>query len=182
MIMMFLTAALLIALVGLVIEIGVTSWSIRRANRYRRSASAAERTSERAISKRQDVEKRMESLDDYASNISWLLGFLYSRYNKFVDMETEVQEGLKDVSGDKPVGELDTKYKDLEKALKIIRTTVKAFDSIESLMNSVTSQVDQIMGDFQDDDESPEPSASGKPAECEDAETKAKEEDILPPF
>jgi nitrous oxide reductase len=139
--MIFLTAALLIATIGLGIEISIASWSIHRANRYRRSASAAERTLEKELCKRDAVEKRMESLDDYASKISWLLKFLYDRYNKFADLENEVQEGLKDVSGDNPVGELDAKYKDLKKALKTIRVTVKASERMENLAVSVNEQL-----------------------------------------
>ncbi|MDR2245145.1 MAG: hypothetical protein LBE17_00505, partial [Treponema sp.] len=72
------------------------------ANRYQRKESAAERTAEQAVNERKDMAKRLESLDDYASKISCLLNFLYNRYNKFADLETEVQEGFKGVTGDTP--------------------------------------------------------------------------------
>jgi DNA anti-recombination protein RmuC len=171
MLTVFLTVALLVALVGLGIEIGVASWNIRRANRYRLRESAAERTAERAVGERQDVVWRLEALDDYASKISWLLNFLYNRYNKFADLETEVQEGLKGVTGDTSIGEADDKYRDLKKALKFIRVTVKASERMENLMDSVTGQLSQVMEDFRDEEdeekkpESPEPD---KPAKGED--------------
>jgi hypothetical protein len=87
MVTIILAIALLVTLVGLGVEIGIASWNIRRANRYQHRESAAEHTTERVISERQDMAKRMESLDDYASKISWLLNFLYNRYDKFADLE-----------------------------------------------------------------------------------------------
>jgi gas vesicle protein len=180
MIIIILAVALLIALAGLGFEIGVASWSIRRADRYRRSEAAAGRTAERAIRERRNTAGRMESLDDYASKLSWLLNFLYNRYGKFADLEAEVNEGLKDVSGDTSVGELDAKCGDLKKALKIIRVTAKTFERMENLADSVNTQLSQIMEDFQDgeDDgkekeESLKSPASGKRAEGEDAECPA---------
>jgi peptidoglycan hydrolase CwlO-like protein len=176
MVTIILAIALLIALLGLGIEIGVASWSIRRANKYHRRESAAEHTTERAIEERQDMAKRLESLDDYASKISWLLNFLYNRYDKFVDLETEVQEGLKGITGDTPIGEIDAKYKDLKKALKLIRVTVRTSERMGNLMNSITSQLNQIMEDFREDEEkkseSPE---SEKHAEAESGDEKAPE-------
>jgi hypothetical protein len=153
MVAIILAIALLVALTGLGVEIGIASWSIRRAKRYQRRESSAERTMEQAIGERQDMARRMESLDAYASKVSWLLNFLYNRYDKFVDLETEVREGLKDASGDTPIIELDAKYKDLRKALKIIRVTVRASERMEILMNSITSQLSQIREDFQDEEE-----------------------------
>jgi nitrous oxide reductase len=153
MVIIILAIVLLVALMGLGVEIGIVSWNIRRANRYQRRESAAERTTERAIGERQDMAKRMESLDAYASKISWLLNFLYNRYDKFSDLETEVREGLKDVSGDVPIIELNAKYKDLKKALKLIRVTVRASERMENLVNSITSQLSQIMEDFRDEED-----------------------------
>ena len=165
MITIILAIALLVALTGLGIEIGVASWNIRRAGRYQRRELAAEHTTERAIDERQDMAKRLESLDEYASKISWLLDFLYNRYDKFADLEAEVQNGLKGVTWDTPIGEADAKYKDLKKALKIIRVTVKVSERMENLMNSITAQLSQIAEDFRDEDEKPEPSDSDSPAE-----------------
>jgi hypothetical protein len=166
-----LAVALLIAVMGLGVEIGVASWNIRRAGRYQRRESAADRAAEQAASERQDMASLLESLDDYASKISWLLNFLYNRYNKFADLEAEVQEGLKGVTGDTPIGEANDKYKDLKKALKLIRVTVKASERMESLMDSVTGQLSQIMEDFRgetDAEKKPESSESDKPAKGED--------------
>jgi hypothetical protein len=162
MVTIILAVALLVALAGLVIEIGIASWNIRRAKRYQRREAAAERTAERAINERQDMANRLESLDGYASNISWLLNFLYNRYDKFADLEAEVREGLKGVTGDTPVKEADDKYKDLKKASKLIRITVRASERMENLMDSIVSQLSQIREDFQDEDEEPE---SEKPME-----------------
>jgi nitrous oxide reductase len=164
MVTFILAVAFLVILTGLVIEIGIASWNIRRANRYQRRESAAERTTERAISERQDMARRMESLDAYASKVSWLLNFLYNRYDKFTDLETEVQEGIKDASGDTPIGELDANYKDLKRALKIIRVTVKASERMETLMNSITSQLSQIMEDFRDKEDEEKTPESPAPA------------------
>jgi nitrous oxide reductase len=178
MVTLILAVAFLVILLGLVVEIGIASWNIRRANRYQRRESAAERTTERAIGERQDMAKRMESLEAYASKVSWLLNFLYNRYDKFADLETEVREGLKDVSGDTPIIELDAKYKDLKKALKLIRVTVRASERMENLVNSITSQLSQIMEDFQEEEdeerkpESPEPD---KPAEAKGEDEKSPE-------
>jgi nitrous oxide reductase len=157
MVTIILAIAFLVILLGLVIEIGIASWNIRRANRYQRRELAAEHTTERAIDERQDMARQMESLNAYASKVSWLLNFLYNRYDKFADLETEVREGLKDVSGDTPIGEADAKYKDLKKALKTIRVTVRASERMETLMNSITFQLSQIMEDFrEEEDEKPE--------------------------
>jgi hypothetical protein len=183
MVTIILAIALLVALTGLGIEIGVTSWSLCRANRYQWRKSTAERTKEQAISARQDMAKRMESLDDYASKISWLLNFLYNRYNKFADLETEVQEGLKGVTEDTPIGEADGKYKDLKRALEIIRVTMKASEHMESLMNPATTQISQVIEDFRDEeDEKPEALESSKPTKSKaegSSESKTPDVEVL---
>jgi hypothetical protein len=99
------------------------------------------------------VKERLESLDDYASKISWLLYFLYNRYDKFADLETEIQEGLSGVTGDTSIGEADAKYKDLKKALRLVRVTVKASERMEHLVSSINAQLSQIREDFQDEKE-----------------------------
>jgi hypothetical protein len=127
----------------------------------------------------------------YASKISWLLNFLYNRYDKFADLEREVQEGLKGVTGDTLIGEADAKYKELKRALKIIRVTVKAFERMESLANSVNTQISQIIEDFRDEEEEEQRPESPKPDEPvedkaeESPEPKAPEfspEDEIPSF
>jgi hypothetical protein len=175
MVTLILAIAVLAALTGLGLEIGIVSWSIRRANRYRRRADAAERTTTMIESKREDTIERMEILDEYASKVSWLLNFLYNRYGKFTDLEKEVEEGLKGVTGDTLIGEAEAKYKDLKKALKIIKITVRASERMENLMNSISSQLSQIMEDFEDEDDDPEPETD-KPSEA-----KADGEDTVTP-
>jgi hypothetical protein len=169
-----LSFALLFAIIGLCVEIGIASWNIRRAGEYRRKASAAERTSERAVNERRDLENRMKFMDDYATEISWLLNFLYNRYDKFADLETEVQEGLNGVTDDTSIGEADGKYKDLKKALKLIRVTVKASERMDNLMSSVIAQVDQIREDFQEKEDKPESDISGESNTGVSSDTEAK--------
>jgi hypothetical protein len=153
MVTIILAIALLVSLAGLGIEIGVASWNIRRASRYLRREAAAEHTAERAVEARQDMANRLEALGNYASKISWLLNFLYNRYDKFADLEKEVQEGLKGVTEDTSIGEADAKYKELKRALKIIRTTVKVVERMEDLANSINTQISQIIEDFLDEEE-----------------------------
>jgi hypothetical protein len=178
MVTIILGVALLIALTGLGIEIGVASWSIHRVNRYKGRELGADYTAARAVVRQQSLEKQLKSLDEYASKISWLLNFLYNRYGKFADIEMEVQDGLIGVTPDTPIGEADAKYKDLKKALKLIRVTVRASERMENLMNSITSQLSQIMEDFRDEEdeekkpESPDP---GKPAEAKGGDKKPSE-------
>jgi hypothetical protein len=85
------------------------------------------------------MEERLESLDEYASETSWLLKFLYNRYDKFSDLETEVLEGC---SRRSPVGEADERDKDLKRALKLIRVTMKASGRTENenLMDNIAFQ------------------------------------------
>jgi hypothetical protein len=168
-----LAFALLVALTGLGIEIGVASWNIRRASRYLRREAAAEHTAAQAVEARQDMAKQLEFLDGYASKVSWLLNFLYNRYDKFADLEKEVQEGLKSVTGDTLIGEADAKYKELKKALKIIRVTVKALERMEDLANSINTQINQIMEDFRDEEEK---------LELEKSAEDTKEESLKPEF
>jgi nitrous oxide reductase len=139
MVTIILAIALLVAIVGQAVEIGIASWNIRRASRYRRREASAEHTAEQAVIQRQEMAGRVESLDEYASKISWLLKFLYKRYDKFADLEKEVNEGLKDVDGDTPLKELDAKYSDVKKALKIVRVTVRATERMDDLMESIDS-------------------------------------------
>jgi hypothetical protein len=165
MVMVILATVVLVAIAGLVVEIGIASWNIRRANRYQRRESAAEHTAERAVAQQQDLTDRMKSLDEYASKISWLLNFLYKRYDKFSDLEKEIAEGLKDVAGDTPVEEINAKYQDLKKAMKIIRVTAGISERMGNLMESIASQMDKIVEDFQDEDEESEPEKTAEAKE-----------------
>jgi hypothetical protein len=164
-----LAIALLIALVGLGVEIGIASWSIHRANGCRRGESAAER----ALSERRELSERMEILDEYASKISWLLNFLYKRYDKFADLEKEIDEARKGATGGALIGEIDDRYKDLKTALKVIRTTANAFERMGWPVESFAPYAEQILEDFYEAEEEEE-----KPAEGEDeksSESKAPE-------
>jgi nitrous oxide reductase len=164
-VLIILAIALLAAVAGLAVEIGIASWNIRRADRYRRRAAAAEHTVEREVSQRQELAGRMESLDEYASKVSWLLNFLYKRYDKFADLEKEVNEGLKGITGDTPIGEARDRYNDLKKALKIVRAIVRVSERVGNLMESVASQAGQIMEDLQEEEEDGEESEFEEPAE-----------------
>jgi chemotaxis regulatin CheY-phosphate phosphatase CheZ len=181
MVTIILAIALLVALMALGVEIGIASWNIRRASRYLYREAAAEHTAERAVEARQDMAKRLEFLNGYASKISWLLNFLYNRYDKFADLEKEVQEGLKGVTGNTSIGEADAKYKELKRALKIIRITVKVVARMEDLANSINTQISQILEDFRDEEEderkseSPEPDKPAKGKAEESPEPKAPE-------
>jgi hypothetical protein len=154
-----LATALMIALFGLGFEIGIASWSIRRANRYRLKKSSVERISEQAINERRRVEERMNFLDNYASDISWLLKFLYNRYNKFVDLETEFQEGLKNVGEDTSVEEAKKRYDELKRALKLILITVKVAERKKELVDSIIDQIRQAREDIHAEDSDIEVSA-----------------------
>jgi hypothetical protein len=174
MVTIILAIALLVALMGLGIEIGIASWNIRGSGRYRRGKAAAEHSAEQAVALRKDMAKRLESLDRYAADISWLLNFLYKRYDFFADLEKEINEGLKGVTGDTPIGDADAKYKDLKKALKLVRVTVRASERMENLINSVTAQLSQIAEDFQCEDECEKP-LKEEPAENKKEETAGPE-------
>jgi DNA-binding PadR family transcriptional regulator len=176
MAVIILAIALLIALVGLGVEIGIASWSIRRAGRHRRKESAARDIAKESMRDRDRASDRAEALDNYASRISWLLRFLYNRYNKFADLEAEVQDGLKDVSDESLAQEAKEKFEDLKKALKIIQITAKASEHIENLMDSLSSQINQIREDLRDEDEEKsESSESDKPAEAKGEDEKSPE-------
>jgi hypothetical protein len=63
MVTIIMAIALLVALVGLGVEIGVASWNIRRASRYLRREAIAEHTAAQAVEARQDMAKRLKFLD-----------------------------------------------------------------------------------------------------------------------
>jgi hypothetical protein len=170
MVTIILAIALLAALAGLGAEIGIALWNIRRANVWLRGESAAERTAERAISERQSLEKQFELLDEYSSKISWLLNFLYKRYDKFADLEKEIDEKRKNADGDAFIGKTDGGYKDLKTAIKLIRTAVNTFGRTGWPVESMSVLAGQVLEDFYEaekegNSESPAPD---KPGESED--------------
>jgi hypothetical protein len=139
-----LAIAISVAIAGLAVEIGIASWTTYKAHMCQREKADMERTAEWAIS------QQMKSLDEYA----WLLNFLYKRYDKFTDLEKEINDGLKDVTGDIFIGEADDRYKDLKKALKIIQVTVKASERMDKPMKSIDPHVEKVMEDSREDEES----------------------------
>jgi hypothetical protein len=169
MVTIFLVTALLIAVMGLGVEIGVASWSIRRAEKYRQKADDEEQAKALAARRRRSMEDRLKSLDEYASRITWLLDFLYNRYDKFSDMETEVEGGLKEVTESTSIGEADDRYKDLKKALKLIQATVKAFERIENLETSEPDKSAEGKADEMPIPEAPEATASVPNGEGQDS-------------
>jgi hypothetical protein len=164
MVTIILATALLVAVAGLAVEIGIASWNIRRANRYRQGKASAEINAGRAKNRRKEMEEHVNFMEEYSGELSWLLTFLYNRYNKFADLEDEINGGIKESGGGTPVGEADDRYKDLKRALKIIRITARASDRMETLRHS-------IRDDFRDyDEDAGRDSESGKPSEggCEE--------------
>ena len=126
---------------GLAVQIGVASWNIRRADRYRKQKDAAEKQAASSKELADHIAEKFHGLDKYATNISWLLKFLFDRYNKFTDIEKELTE-------DKPDGVEDNYKKDLERAVKLIKITVRASDKVEGLITSVAAQIHGIMRDM----------------------------------
>jgi hypothetical protein len=146
----FSSVALLISLVALGIEIGIMSRSIRRANRYKRRRLAAERDRERMTDDYRDISKQLDFLDEYASESLWLLNFLYERYNKFADLETELQEGLANVPDDTPIGDAGNRYGKLKKASKLIRVFMRSLVRMrkEVTANSAILSLDILRHEF----------------------------------
>jgi hypothetical protein len=72
--------------------------------------------------------ERLASVEEFSadriSKVSWLLSFLYRRYNKFADLGNEIEAGSGGLSGEAPVEEVDAGYKDLKKALEGIKSFV----------------------------------------------------------
>jgi hypothetical protein len=154
-----LAVALLIALAALVVEAGVASWNIRRARGYRRKAEISECSAERLEENQERVADSLAFLDEYASAVTWLLNFLYKRYNAFVDLKKEIRDGLKDIDGETPIGDAVDRYNELKKAVKIIQAVVNSSECLESIVRRIREISDS------DEDEDlekyePEPSAA----------------------
>lgn len=155
MVTIILMITLLILVAGLVVEIGIASWNIRRAGRYQRQL-ASKTEHETSLS------SKFQVLDRYATDISWLLKFLYNRYGQFIDLEKEIQMGIQDSRGDTPIMELKQRFDDLKRADKIIKTTVRAAEKIEKFMGSIASQISSIAHDFENESEDDDEVASEK--------------------
>jgi hypothetical protein len=179
MVMIILSlAALLISLTSLGIEIGITSWSIHRANRYKRRWLAARRELERMTDDYECASKQLDFLNEYASENLWLLNFLYDRYNKFADLEKELREGEADSSGDG-----DGRYGEMKRALRLIRAAARSLKRMrtEGTVSSLVLQLDMLKHEFRTDDEEEEPAPKfsdfgfGEDAGCEGEESSGSE-------
>lgn len=152
MVTIILLIALLILTAGLAVEIGIASWNIHRAGRYMRQKEAAEGQAVLMKDRVDQLTERFRLLDKYATNISWLLKFIYNRYDKFVDIDKELEEGAKE----EPAEEFDKKFQDLKRAIKLIKTSIRAHDKIEEFMGSIATQISSIISDLEDADEEEE--------------------------
>ena len=139
LIILCIVVVALIAVLG--IEVCITSWSIRRAKRYKWQRDEAKRSVESLKEREERTTQRFRDLDRYATDISWLLGFLYNRYGNFADIDKEAEElGGTIKEGDPP----NEKYDDLLKAIRLIKITVRACENIKSFMNSIATQLNLI--------------------------------------
>lgn len=160
MAIIILSVVILFLMACLAVEIGIASWNIRRAKRYYSQKNQAENRVESMKEEVEEANSLKNSLDRYATDISWLLKFLYGRYDKFVDIEKEILEGLKD--NDAPVSESNQKYLDLRRALKIIKVTASASEKVDALMGSIADQIKSIIEDLETGDEDkPKPEDTG---------------------
>jgi hypothetical protein len=117
---------LLIAVISLGVTIGIVSRSIHEVDKCRRKALFTHDVLDRASLTQRHLKERLEHLENLAIRDEWLINFLYARYSGFIDLETEVREGLAGVTGDTSVGEADRRYHELEEALRITRIVVPA--------------------------------------------------------
>jgi hypothetical protein len=150
-----LLIALIILAVGLVVEIGIASWNIRRAGRYQRQKDVAD---SQAVSMKERAERtsaKFSSLDKYATDISWLLMFLYNRYDKFADIDKEICVEVKE--------DEKAHFLDLQRAHKLIRVTARANEKIEKFMGSIATQIQSITEDLEADEEAEEPKPEDPP-------------------
>ena len=145
MVTIILMTALLILIAALAVEIGIASWNIRRAGRYQRQLVFK---TDQEIS----LTGKFRVLDKYATDISWLLKFLYARYNNFSDIGKEIEAGIP-ANETTPILELNKNFNDLKRANKIIKTTVSAAEKFEKFQGSIASQITSILQDFEDDEE-----------------------------
>jgi len=154
MVIVILGVALLIAIAALAVEIGITSWNIRQANRYQRELIT---TKDQAESMRKQAEHNFDafhSLDKYATDISWLVKFLYNRYDKFADIDKEIEEGIKSLSEEAPLEEASKRYADVKQAMKLVKVSVRASERTEEFSDSIASHIYSIMYEMKDGNQS----------------------------
>jgi len=150
-----LLIALLILVAGLAVEIGIASWNIRRAGRYQRQRDAAESQVASMKDRVEHTSEKFRSLDKYATDISWLLRFLYNRYDKFADIDKEIEEGVNETA-ETPISEANKRFQDMKRAIKIVKVTVRASEKIEGFMGSIATQITSIIRDLEEADDEKE--------------------------
>jgi len=176
MLVIIFVVAFFVLIGSLAVEIGIASWNIHRANRYRQRKERAETFAE---VKKEEVERitdKFRTLDKYATDISWLLSFLYGRYNNFSDISEELEKGVPKQTddGSAPVSEVDRKYQDLKQAEKIIKRTVGVYNKIEGMMTSVASLLSSIAQDLEEEEDE-EDEEDGSEAKQDDNEITAND-------
>ena len=134
---------MLVILAALVVEIGIASWNIRRANRYRTKSNIAENQAESMRGQVEHIKEKYRNLDKYSTDISWLLKFLYNRHDKFDDLDRDIEEYNKDreALSNEEVKKLD----DLKRAQKLVKVTVRASDRLNGFMTTIATQVNSIL-------------------------------------
>jgi len=165
MVVMVMLVIFIIVVVALGVEVCITSWSISRASSYKRQKLIAEEQSNSLKQQVESITNKFRCLDEYATKISWLLAFLNNRYGKFADIDTELEKGIQPDDGSTAVSEMNQKYQDLKRAVKILKTTIRVYDKIDGIMTSIASQVSSIAEDLNNDEDekvSEEAKGSGK--------------------
>lgn len=155
MINVVLLIVMLIALVSLALEIGIASWNIHRAKRYQRKEEAAQQALDAEISAHKADTVKLQSLERYAADISWLLNFLYTEYDNFSAIEKSLEEIWQQRTSDMPVKDIEAAEKrleDLKKATRLIKITVKAAHKINGLTDFLFSLLDEILDEDEEDD------------------------------
>jgi hypothetical protein len=140
--------------VSLAFEIGIASWNIHRAKRYQRKEEAAQQALDAEISVHKADTVKLQSLERYVSDISWLLNFLYAEYDNFSAIEKSLEEIRQKRISDMSIKDktAEKRLEDLKNAARLIRITVKAAHKINGLTDSLFSLLDEILDEDEEDD------------------------------
>ena len=154
MISVVLLIVMLIALVSLAFEIGIASWNIHRAKRYQRKEEAAQQALDAEISVHKADTVKLQLLERYVSDISWLLNFLYAEYDNFSAIEKSLEDIRQKRISDMSIKDktAEKRLEDLKNAARLIRITVKAAHKINGLTDSLFSLLDEILDEDEEDD------------------------------
>ena len=142
-----LMALLIFLMVALTTQIGIASWNIHRANRYRRDKELANVLLKSKEKQVDCIIEKYRAMDKYATNITWLLNFLYDRYNKFEDIDKELEKTCENLTEETSVEE-SKKVQNMKRALRLIKTTARVADNIYSYMNTISAQINLIMNEL----------------------------------